>query len=236
MKFAVFSRIAVCILGFGCCFPQTLPASESCKCPKKPQGPGGGVKCAKDQLATCDATSGECDCTCDSVPLGKSKDYYQAFIFSKALHTTVDPSELSSPEYRKFVSSFRNGDDKGTFVFDKGAGSGRPDKVEVGVPEWLDEVLSGKGGTAIGPGASLQACPNGTCKDIDNSSSVAGSINAGPCSIVQVGGSNNQATGGSCGPPEPNIKVSVAKTQKEGGDYQEKVTLRTDTEITSNIA
>jgi hypothetical protein len=95
MRFAAFSRIAACIVGISCSFaPMTSPA-QSCKCPKNP-GPGGGVQCAKDQIATCDPSSGECNCTCDSVQAGKTKADYQAQIFSKVLHTKVDPDELSS--------------------------------------------------------------------------------------------------------------------------------------------
>jgi hypothetical protein len=169
MRFAAFSRIAACIVGISCSFaPMTSPA-QSCKCPKNP-GPGGGVQCAKDQIATCDPSSGECNCTCDSVQAGKTKADYQAQIFSKVLHTKVDPDELSSPQYGKFVSSFRKSNgDKGTFSFDKEAGAGRGRQVTVGVPEWLEEVLGGKGGVSIGPGASLQNCPNGICIGGENS-------------------------------------------------------------------
>jgi hypothetical protein len=46
-------------------------------------------------------------------------------------------------------------------------------------------------------------------KQNDNSGSVVGNITPGPCSNVQVGGSNNVAIGGNCGPPEPNITWST---------------------------
>ena len=134
-----------------------------CRCPKSP-GPGGGVQCAKDQIATCDPSSGECNCTCDSVERGKSKEEYEALIFSRTLHTTVNPADLISPQYHKLVSSFRKGEheDKGTFYFEKQAGSNHTARVKVGVPEWLADILAGKG-MLNGPGASLQNCPNGIC-------------------------------------------------------------------------
>ncbi len=163
MRFAAFSRIAACIVAIICSFAPMTSEAADCRCRKNP-GPGGGVQCAKDQIATCDGTSGECNCTCDSVQPGKAKADYQAQIFSKVLHTKVNPDELSSPQYQKYVSSFRkSGGDEGTFSFDKEAGASRGRQVTVGVPEWLEGVLAGKGGVSIGPGASLQNCPNGIC-------------------------------------------------------------------------
>jgi hypothetical protein len=41
-----------------------------------------------------------------------------------------------------------------------------------------------------------------------------GTINAQPCSVVQVGGIGNQATGGNCGPPEPNLTWSIEPREK----------------------
>jgi len=170
MKFAAFRWIAGSILGIGCIVMPMQLAAGNCKCPKNP-GPGGGVRCAQDQIATCDPSSGECNCTCDSVERGKSKDDYQALIFSKVLHTTVDSTELSSPQYHKFVSTFRKGEDKGTFLFDKEVGAGKAAQVKVGVPEWLEGVLGGKGPMSFGPGSSLQNCPNGICIGGDNNGS-----------------------------------------------------------------
>jgi hypothetical protein len=114
-----------------------------------------------------DPPSGECNCTCDSVTRGKSKEEYQALIFSKALSSTVDPADLSSPRYHKLTSSFHKDEDKDTFSFEKEVGSGRSVRVNVGVPEWLESVL-GEKGLSIGPGASLQNCPNGICIGGDN--------------------------------------------------------------------
>src|ERR1035441_156893 len=89
MRFAAFIRIAACIVGIICNFALMTSEAANCKCRKNP-GPGGGVECAKDQIATCDATSGECNCTCDSVQPGKTKADYQAQMFSKVFHTKVD--------------------------------------------------------------------------------------------------------------------------------------------------
>ena len=169
MRFAAFSRIAACIVGIICSFAPMTSEAANCKCRKNP-GPGGGVECARDQIATCDATSGEWHCTCDSVQPGKTKADYQAQMFSKVFHTKVDPDDLSSPQYQKYVSSFRkSAGDEGTFTFDKEAGASRGRQVTVGVPEWLEEVLGGKGGVSIGPGASFQNCPNGICIGGENS-------------------------------------------------------------------
>jgi hypothetical protein len=168
MKFAAFKCLILCIVGIGCDFGPMLFAT-SCKCPRNP-GPGGGVQCAKDQIATCDPSSGECNCTCDSVERGKSKEEYEAQIFSRTLHTTVNPADLSSPKFHKLVSSFRkhDGEDKSTFSFEKGVEDGSPTRVRVAVPDWLDSVLAGKDPVSIGPGASFQKCPNGICIGGDN--------------------------------------------------------------------
>lgn len=146
----------------------TVLVAQSCKCPKNP-GPGGGVHCASNQIATCDPTSGECNCTCDSAEQGKTKEEYEAQIFSKVLHTEVNPNKLSDPQYKKFVSSFRKSDGEGTFKFDKEGSPKGSRQVEVGVPGWLEDVLRSKGGTSLGPGASLQNCPNGICIGGENS-------------------------------------------------------------------
>lgn len=169
MKFAVSRNVTVFVAGIVFIFAPVLFGEESCKCPRSP-GPGGGVQCAKNQVATCDPSSGECNCTCDSIEGGKSKDYYEALILSKTLHTAVEPTELSAPQYRKVMSSFRRGDEKGTFRLDKG-GTGRSTEVNVGVPDWLDDVLVGKGGVSFGPGAGLQNCPNGICITGNNNGS-----------------------------------------------------------------
>ena len=101
------------------------------------------------------------------------------------MHTNVDPADLSSPKYGGFVSSFHeSAEDKGTFSFDKEAGAGPGHQVKVAVPEWLEKVL--RGGVSIGPGGSATVNAN--------SGSVGGSLNAGPCSNVFNGGSNNQGT------------------------------------------
>ena len=115
MRFAAFGGIAACIVGISCSLAPVTSAAQSCKCPKNP-GPGGGVQCSKDQIATCDPSSGECNCVCDSVQPGKTKADYEAQIFSKVMHTKVDPADLSSRKYGGFVSSFvRAPKTRGTF-------------------------------------------------------------------------------------------------------------------------
>jgi len=207
MRFAAFSRIAACIVGFSCSFAPMTSEASNCKCPKNP-GPGGGVQCAKDQVATCDATSGVCNCTCDSVQAGKTKAEYEAQIFSQVLHTKVDPDELSSPQYGKFVSSFRKSNgDKGTFTFDKETGAGRGRQVTVGVPEWLEGVLAGRGGVSIGAGASIQIPPGTTIEATTNApDSAAVGINTGTVTVNPPVNSN-----------APTITYNCAGDKKTAG-------------------
>jgi len=216
MKCAAFKWLSVWIVGIGCSLAPTLLAAGDCKCPHNP-GPGGGVQCAKDQIATCDPSSGECNCTCDSVERGKSKEEYEALILSRTLHTTVSPADLGSPEYHKLESSFRKGEDEdnGTFYFEKQAGSNRTARVKVGVPEWLASVLAGKGAVVNGPGASLQNCPNGICIGGDNSGTATVN-NFGPLPL-----------------PTPNVKICASYSDAvQGQDHVTTVTFTTDVQIT----
>jgi hypothetical protein len=169
MKFTAFRWFSICVVGVAWYFASVPLEAAVCRCPKSP-GPGGGVQCANDQIATCDPSSGECNCTCDAVERGKSKEEYEALIFSRALHTTINSADLSSPQYHKLVSSFRKGkdQDEGTFYFEKEGGPGRAARVKIGVPEWLADILAGNG-MLNGPGASLQNCPNGICIGGNNS-------------------------------------------------------------------
>jgi hypothetical protein len=188
MRSAAFSRIAACIVAVSCGLAPITSRAQSCKCPRNP-GLGGGVQCSKDQIAICDPSSGECNCTCDSVQPGKTKADYEAQIFSKVLNSKIDPADLSSPQNRIFVSSFRKSRDaKGTFSFDKEEGpAGRQEsqgRVKVGVPEWLEEVLSSKGGVSVGPGASLQNCPNGICIGGENKGTATVNNYAPPRRVV----------------------------------------------------
>ena len=209
MKFVATRAVAAFTLGIVCSLTSMLFAGESCKCPKDP-GPGGGVKCAKNQLATCDPSSGECNCTCDSVESGKSKEYYQALIFSKALNTTIEPSDLSLPRYSKLLSSFRKADNKGTFVFQKNVGTDHPSDVRVGVPDWLENVLVGKGGTAIGPGASFQNCPNGICNAGDNNGSQTVNIFAPPARHLLKTDFDSLSAFAATLPPDLSQQVTLA--------------------------
>jgi hypothetical protein len=51
---------------------------------------------------------------------------------------------------------------------------------------------------------------------------VTAPITSGPCSVVQVGGSDNQAVGGNCGPPPLVLDVVSVKSGSEGTDFTEK--------------
>ena len=51
---------------------------------------------------------------------------------------------------------------------------------------------------------------------------VTAPITSGPCSVVQVGGSNNQAVGGNCGPPPLVLDVVSVKSGSEGTDFIER--------------
>ncbi len=191
MKSVAFSKAAACIVGIICSLAPGTSTAQSCKCPRNP-GPGGGVQCSKDQIATCDPSSGECNCTCDSVQPGKTKADYEAQIFSKVLHTKVDPSDLSTGQYSVPVSSFRKSlEGKDTFSFDKEEGpAGRQERkgqIKVGVPEWLEEVLNNKGGVSLGPGASLQNCPNGICIGGENSGTATVNNYAPPTRLLDSG-------------------------------------------------
>jgi hypothetical protein len=136
MKLAVIKALGVCVVAISCNFTSMLFAAENCRCPKNP-GPGGGVQCAKDQLATCDPSTGECNCTCDSVQRGKTKEEYQSLIFSRVLNKRVEPFDMHSPEYQKLNSSFSKSESNGTFYLSKKAQDGRTVQVTIGVPEWL---------------------------------------------------------------------------------------------------
>jgi len=50
---------------------------------------------------------------------------------------------------------------------------------------------------------------------VGNSGSV-GTLTQGPCSVAQIGGSNNQATGGNCGPPPPKLTWSQEEDPAAG--------------------
>lgn len=224
MKLIALRKAAVCAIAISCSFLPTVLGAQSCKCPKNP-GPGGGVHCASNQIATCDPTSGECNCTCDSAQQGKTKAEYEAQIFSQVLHKKVDPAELSSPEYEIPSASFRKAPQyKGTFSFDieepPAGRSQRPGKIRVGVPEWLEKVLESNGGVSVGPGALLQNCPDGRCNNGNNdanttsattfgsNSPAVGSITqTGPCSVNQIGGTQNSAS--------PNCTLSPTQVRYE---------------------
>ena len=62
------------------------------------------------------------------------------------------------------------------------------------------------------------------------SGAVGGSITTGPCSNVQVGGSQNQAST-DCAPPAPKVSVTSVVPSQVADDYQLRVTLKTDREL-----
>ena len=178
MKSAALSRVAVCVVAASLGLAATPSAAQSCKCHRPP---GGGVQCAENQIAMCDPLGGECNCTCRTVEKKKTKAEYEAVILSGVLDAEVDPAELST---RYEGLGFREDTKQGTVSLDfskipksnlkgpgfKGSDEGLRDaaKVKIGLPEWLKDLLIGKGGVSVGPGASLQNCPNGICIWGDN--------------------------------------------------------------------
>ena len=114
--------------------------AQECRCPERPKGPGGGVRCTKDQIATCDPSKGECNCSCDSAPRGKKKEEYLSVIFSRGLGTEVTPSELSEPKYQDLMASFLRSENKGNYSLTKIV-EGKQIQVNVSLPEWLVSAL-----------------------------------------------------------------------------------------------
>ncbi|HWY21092.1 MAG TPA: hypothetical protein VNX26_07715 [Candidatus Acidoferrum sp.] len=171
---------------------------------------------------------------------GKTKAEYEALILSRVLDTKVQPGELSSdPYYSGFLSSFSKSREKGTFYFDKAVGCPTclpgTVKVRVGVPEWLEDVLNGKGGVTLGPGASLQNCPNGNCTagestrvDVTGNENVAGSVRqVGDGNASQIGSnnSNTQITVGALTPEQRKRKnaahARIGQLIEEGGSLMQ---------------
>jgi hypothetical protein len=111
-----------------------LLAAEKCNCPEPP---GGGVKCTKGQIATCDPSKGVCDCTCDDAPKGKSRDEYLSIIFSRALDGKVKPTDLGKPEFQDLSKKFVDSETNGTFFILRKTDEGKTVRVTIGVPDWL---------------------------------------------------------------------------------------------------
>jgi len=201
MKSAAFKRIAICAVGVSLNLGTTLSRASSCKCPKPP---GGGVQCTDNQIAKCDPRYGECNCSCVSVTREKTPAEYEALILSSVFGTEVKPAEISD-EYRGlgFRQNKPQSNDKGEITFSLdfskaphlhfGDSGNLKDalrlqeasKVKLGLPGWLGDLLIAKGGVSVGPGASLQNCPNGSCAAGDNSSAV-GAITQGAGSALSV--------------------------------------------------
>jgi hypothetical protein len=145
---------------------------------------------------------------------GGSKEEYEALILSEVLGEKVQVADVKSPKYGTFVSSFAESREKGTISFEWQDANGRTGntptmRVTVGVPEWLGAVLSGKGGISVGPGASLQNCPNGIC---------IGGENSGTATVI------NEAP-----KPEFTAALRVVPSDREG--Y-----IKTEIRVTPNVA
>ena len=122
----------------GVALAPLLSVSQECRCSKPP---GGGVRCSKDQIAVCDPSTGECNCTCRSVTKGKSKDEYISLIFSAALEKSVEPTDLLRPKFQDLTSRFLKSEKEGMFFVEKKTDDGRTVQVGIGVPNWLASEL-----------------------------------------------------------------------------------------------
>jgi hypothetical protein len=125
----------------GCMLVPALLASQECRCPPRPNGPGGGVKCAKDQIAICDPSKGECNCTCEPAPRGQNAAGYLSFIYSKSLDKAVAPSDIQTPKYQNITTEFLKTEKDGVFFLKKKSEDGKIVQVSVGLPAWLSESL-----------------------------------------------------------------------------------------------
>jgi len=133
MKFPVTSQTSLLIATI-LSSAALLLAAEKCNCPSPP---GGGVTCTKNQFATCDPTKGACDCKCEDVPKGKSRDEYFSIIFSTALDEKVEPADLAKPQFQMLSKKFVESESNGTFFIRKKNYKGETVQVTIGVPDWL---------------------------------------------------------------------------------------------------
>jgi len=78
---------------------------------------------------------------------------------------------------------------------------------------------------------------NGTYAAGDNTAAI-GSVNQGPCSVLQAGGSDNQATGGNCAPQPrlPPEKVNQLATSLSAQRWNVSIDVRNADSITSEDA
>ncbi len=87
-------------------------------------------------------------------------------------------------------------------------------KTDAGVKKTPGE----KKETSKATGTTQQGKEAGTTVPSSSSAnSSVGTVNAGPCSVLQVGGTGNRATGGTCGPPAPEVLASQ-QVKRESGD------------------
>jgi hypothetical protein len=128
------------LLALFCAVLPPLVWAQECRCPERPKGPGGGVQCAKDQIATCDPSKGECNCSCDTASRGMRKEEYLSMIFSRVFDKQVTTSDLSEPRYRDLTASFLRSGTNGTYFLTKTV-DGRQAQVTVSLPEWLVSIL-----------------------------------------------------------------------------------------------
>src|SRR5882672_1877470 len=87
------------------------------------------------------------------------------------------------------------------------------------------------------PVGKNRSSANGTHAAGDNSAAI-GSVNQGPCSVLQAGGSNNQATGGNCAPQPrlPSEKISQLATSLSAQHWNVSIDVRNADSITSEDA
>jgi hypothetical protein len=135
MKYAAFS---VWVLAFS--LVACIAHAASCQCPEKPAGPGGGVTCEKEQFATCDPSAGVCNCTCYSVPKGKTRNEYIGLVLSGAFSQPVRTDDF--PKYREAISAFDNVPGNGKLQLRRQPGR---TFVYVGLPDSLAEYFNSTG-------------------------------------------------------------------------------------------
>jgi hypothetical protein len=137
MKLPVISKTSLLIATI-LCSGAVLFAAQKCNCPSPP---GGGVTCTKTQFATCDPSKGVCDCKCEDIPTGKTRDEYISIIFGAALDEKVGPTDLATPRYQMLSKKFVESESNGMFFIPKKNDQGETVQVTIGVPDWLAREL-----------------------------------------------------------------------------------------------
>jgi hypothetical protein len=136
MRYAAFS-----VLVFAFSLMACKAQAAGCQCPEKPAGPGGGVTCEKEQIATCDPSGGVCTCTCDSAPKGKTRNEYIALVLSRAFSQPVRTEDF--PKYSEAISAFDKVPGNGKLQLRRQPGERT--FVYVGLPDSLAEYFNSTG-------------------------------------------------------------------------------------------